>query len=94
MKGHALDPGFVRSGFESATGGWLGCGVRLVAPSEEAAMPYVRVADFDADDAAIDGFVAMVNADPDPPEGVPATGIKRPRQPRQGQDARRRLLRQ
>jgi len=75
MKGHALDPGFVRSGFESATGGWLGCGVRLVAPSEEAAMPYVRVADFDADDAAIDGFVAMVNADPDPPEGVPATGI-------------------
>ena len=37
-------------------------------------MPYVRVADFDADDAAIDGFAAMVNADPDPPEGVPATG--------------------
>jgi hypothetical protein len=38
-------------------------------------MPYVRVADFDADDAAIDKFVDMVKADPTPPEGVPATGI-------------------
>jgi hypothetical protein len=38
-------------------------------------MPYVRVADFDADDPAIDAFVAMVKADPAPPEGVPATGI-------------------
>jgi len=38
-------------------------------------MPYVRVADFDADDEAIDKFVEMIKADPKPPEGVPATGI-------------------
>jgi hypothetical protein len=38
-------------------------------------MPFVRVADFEADDAAIDKFVEMVKADPKPPEGVPATGI-------------------
>jgi hypothetical protein len=38
-------------------------------------MPYVRVADFDAEDAAIDRFVEMLKADPKPPEGVPATGI-------------------
>jgi hypothetical protein len=38
-------------------------------------MPYSRVADFEADDAAIDAFVEMVKADPKPPEGVPATGI-------------------
>ena len=38
-------------------------------------MPYVRVADFDADDDAIDKFVEMIKADPTPPEGVPATGI-------------------
>ncbi|HEX3455957.1 MAG TPA: hypothetical protein VHS03_15140 [Gaiellaceae bacterium] len=38
-------------------------------------MPFVRVADFEADDASIDKFVEMVKADPTPPEGVPATGI-------------------
>ena len=38
-------------------------------------MPYVRVADFDADNEAIDKFVEMIKADPSPPEGVPATGI-------------------
>jgi hypothetical protein len=38
-------------------------------------MPYVRVADFEADDAAIDKFVEMLKADPTAPEGVPATGI-------------------
>ena len=38
-------------------------------------MPFVRVADFEADDASIDRFVEMLKADPTPPEGVPATGI-------------------
>lgn len=38
-------------------------------------MPFVRVADFQADEEAIDKFVAMVKSDPTPPEGVPATGI-------------------
>ena len=38
-------------------------------------MPYVRVADFDADNEAIDKFVEMIKADSTPPEGVPATGI-------------------
>jgi hypothetical protein len=38
-------------------------------------MPFVRVADFEADDAAIDKFVEMIKADPTPPEGVPATGM-------------------
>ena len=38
-------------------------------------MPYVRVADFEANDAAIDKFVEMVKSDPTPPEGVPAIGI-------------------
>jgi hypothetical protein len=38
-------------------------------------MPFVRVADFEADEEAIDKFVAMVKADPTPPNGVPATGI-------------------
>jgi hypothetical protein len=55
-------------------------------------MPYSRVADFEADDAAIDAFVEMVKADPKPPEGVPSRN-QRAREPREGQDARRRLLR-
>jgi hypothetical protein len=38
-------------------------------------VPYVRVADFEADDEAINKFVEMVKSDPTPPEGVPATGI-------------------
>ena len=38
-------------------------------------MPFVRVADFEASEEAIDKFVAMVKSDPAPPEGVPATGI-------------------
>jgi hypothetical protein len=38
-------------------------------------VPYTRVADFEADEEAIDKFVAMVKSDPTPPEGVPATGI-------------------
>lgn len=38
-------------------------------------MPFVRVADFEADEEAIDKFAAMVKSDSTPPEGVPATGI-------------------
>jgi hypothetical protein len=38
-------------------------------------MPFVRVADFEADEEAIEKFVAMVKSDPAAPEGVPATGI-------------------
>jgi hypothetical protein len=36
---------------------------------------YTRVAEYEADDAAIDGFVNMINLESGPPEGVPATGI-------------------
>ena len=38
-------------------------------------MPFVRVADFEANEEAIEKFVAMVQSDPTPPEGVPAAGI-------------------
>jgi hypothetical protein len=48
---------------------------RLGAPIEEDTMPYTRVAEFEADDEAVDRFVNMVKEDPAPPEGVPATGI-------------------
>lgn len=36
---------------------------------------YIRVADFEGDEAALDGFVKMINDQSDPPEGVPATRI-------------------
>jgi hypothetical protein len=36
---------------------------------------WIRVATFEADDAAIDGLVAAIDAQPGPPEGVPATAI-------------------
>jgi len=36
---------------------------------------YVRVADFQADEAAIDGFLTAVESESGPPEGVPATAI-------------------
>jgi hypothetical protein len=43
---------------------------------KEAEMPrFTRVAEFDADEAAADRFVSMINAESGPPEGVPATGI-------------------
>ena len=38
-------------------------------------MPFARVADFEADEEAIEKFVAMIQSDPTPPDGVPATGI-------------------
>lgn len=36
---------------------------------------YVRVAAFDADGAAVDAMVAMINAEPGPPPDVPAKRI-------------------
>ena len=36
---------------------------------------YVRVADFQADEAAVDGFLNAVEAESGPPDGVPATSI-------------------
>ena len=36
---------------------------------------YVRVADFEADDAAIDAFVEAIKSEAGPPEGVPAKRI-------------------
>jgi hypothetical protein len=43
---------------------------------KEGDMPgFTRVAEFEADDAAVDRFVSMINAESGPPEGVPATAI-------------------
>jgi hypothetical protein len=36
---------------------------------------YVRVADFEADEAAVGSFLAAVDSETGPPEGVPATSI-------------------
>jgi hypothetical protein len=36
---------------------------------------HVRVADFEADQAAIDGLLNAINAEQGPPDGVPATAI-------------------
>jgi hypothetical protein len=36
---------------------------------------YVRVADFEADEAALETLVNNINAEPGPPEGVPAKQI-------------------
>jgi len=36
---------------------------------------YVRVADFEADEAAVDSFLAAVDSETGPPDGVPATSI-------------------
>jgi hypothetical protein len=36
---------------------------------------FVRVAEFEADDAAVDALVKEIEADAGPPEGVPATAI-------------------
>jgi hypothetical protein len=36
---------------------------------------YVRVANFEGDDAAVDAIVQQINSEPGPPEGVPAKRI-------------------
>ncbi len=36
---------------------------------------YVRVANFDADEAALEQLVSVINAEPGTPEGVPAKSI-------------------
>lgn len=36
---------------------------------------YLRVADFEGDEAALEGFVKMINDHPGPPEGVPVSRI-------------------
>jgi hypothetical protein len=36
---------------------------------------YVRVATFEADNAAIDGLISAISAEAGPPEGVPAKSI-------------------
>jgi hypothetical protein len=36
---------------------------------------YLRVADFEGDEAALEGFVKMINEQSDPPEGMPVSRI-------------------
>jgi len=46
------------------------------SPEEEKIVPkYVRVADFEGDEAALDTLVSEINSHDGPPEGVPAKAI-------------------